>query len=455
VAQLLIAGPTIAHEHVHVATVAKLADPPGPPRANKTYPATFDYLAPPARPIRGTARDLDTGRPVPGLKVNGFGGAATTTTDEDGRYELLGQKKGPRYTVHARPANGSVYFPSLAEAADTGGLAALEIDLKVKAGVPVRGRLKDAATGKPVAGTVRYWALAGNTNVTSIPVGATAGEYYTLDVRTGPDGTFTCAALPGPGFLSVTADGWYQSARVDPKGFVETPGTTNSPDRLAIAVGGAALSSLDQESYQAIRLLKVDAAKPPAEQVIELTPAEPVRGRFVDLDGKTLDGVKVRGLHMAGDFWTEPLSTAEFTALPPHPDRPRRLTFRHPGRKLVGTAVVAAGNTRPVEFPLAPWATLTGRLLDADGKPIARASVYAPGGPGRDRRAVDTVPIATVFTDATGRFTIEGLLPGVPYQLNYREFQPPGRGGRATDEVSLKPGEDRDLGDLRMPARDP
>src|SRR5207237_7929729 len=121
-------------------------------------------------------------------------------------YELPGQKKGPRHTVYARPADGSVYFPTMAEAADTGGLDPLDIDLKVKAGVPVRGRLKDAATGKPVVGTVRYWALAGNENVATIPLGKAAGEYYTLDVRTKLDGTFTCAALPGPGFLTVTAD---------------------------------------------------------------------------------------------------------------------------------------------------------------------------------------------------------------------------------------------------------
>jgi RNA polymerase sigma factor (sigma-70 family) len=453
VAQLLVAGPTIAHETIHAATVAKLADAPGP-RTNKVYPATFDYLAAPARPVRGVARDIDTGKPVPGLEVNGFGGAAVVTTDKEARYELPGQKKGPRYTVYARPADGSVYFPTMAEAADTGGLDPLDIDLKVKAGVPVRGRLKDAKTGKPVVGTVRYWAFGSNPNVGTVPLGDRAGEYYTVDVRTKPDGTFTCAALPGPGFLTVTAGGWYQSARVDPQGLTEEAGLTNDPDRLSIAVGGGALSGLAQEGYEAILLLKVDADHPPAEQVIELTPAEPIRGRLVGPDGKPLDRVNVRGLHQTGDHLSEPLPGAEFQARPPHPERPRRLMFRHDGRKLVGSALVKAGSAEPVEFKLEPWASVTGRLLDTDGRPVARAMLYVGGGRGNDPRAADSVPTGTVYTNATGKFTLNGLLPGVPYKLGYRVLQRPRAGGPATDEFTLKPGEGRDLGDLRVPARE-
>jgi RNA polymerase sigma factor (sigma-70 family) len=451
--QLHVAGPNLAHEFIDVATVAAITDPVGP-RPTRVNPPTFDHAVAPARLIRGTARDIDSSKPVPGLKVNGYGGASTTTTDKDGRYELPGNKKGPRYSVYARAADGSVYFPSMAEAADIAGLAPLEMDLKVKAGIPVRGRLKDAATGNPVVGTVRYWALVDNPNVASVPVGARAGEYYTLDVQTKPDGTFTCAVLPGMGCLSVAVNGWYQAARVIQTWKAEDGRMMASPpDQIAIAVGGNAQSSLSQDAYQAIRFLNVDAAKPPEEQVIELTPAEPVRGRFIDQVSKPLEGVTVRGLSQSGDSWSDPLA-AEFTARPPHPDRPRRLTFRHDERKLVGTAVVASGSVQPVEFKLEPWAALTGRLVDADGKPVARASIFAPGR-GRDDKTYGTVPMRTIYTDANGRFKIDGLLPGMMYNLNFREFGPTGRSGQVTKDLDLKAGEERNLGDLKVPAREP
>ena len=69
VVSLLVDGPNIAHEFIYAATVKTLPEPAGR-RTNKTYAATFDHLVQPARPIHGTARDPDTGRPVPDLKVN-------------------------------------------------------------------------------------------------------------------------------------------------------------------------------------------------------------------------------------------------------------------------------------------------------------------------------------------------------------------------------------------------
>ena len=118
--------------------------------------------------------------------------------------------------------------------------------------------------------------------------------------------------------------------------------------------------------------------KPPGEQRIDLTPAEPVRGRLLDPDGKPLTGVQVRGLNRDRGRVVEPLPGTEFVASPPHPDRPRRLAFRHDGRKLVGTAVVAAGLAKPIEVRLEPWGSVFGRLVDTEGRPVAKASIFSP-----------------------------------------------------------------------------
>jgi hypothetical protein len=311
--------------------------------------------------------------------------------------------------------------------------------------------LKDAATGKAIVGTVHYWALAGNPHVDDIPVGfEETGLVYTLDVRTKPDGTFTIATLPGKGFLSVTADGWYPAARVDPAGFAENAGIASTPDKLAIAVGGMAVTSVDQESYQAIRFLTIDPAKPPKEQVIELTPAEPVRGRFLDPAGKPLDDVRIRGLAESHESWSSP-RVGEFLARPPHPDRPRRLTFRHDGRKLIGTVIVTAGSARPVEFKLQPWAALAGRLVDGDGRPIPRA-IIRPLGHDRDGKLIDwTEDQRGVLTNAQGRFKVDGLLPDVTYEVRFWVDVPGGRRGVVAKDLHLKAGEERDLGDLKVP----
>src|SRR5205823_2643057 len=102
VARLHVTGPGIAYEFIQVVTVPVLDSKPG---TGRIYPAKFDVLTSPSRPIRGAVHDADTGKPVAGIRVNGFGGVSEATTDKDGRYELAGYKKGPRYTVYARPVD--------------------------------------------------------------------------------------------------------------------------------------------------------------------------------------------------------------------------------------------------------------------------------------------------------------------------------------------------------------
>ncbi|HKB01605.1 MAG TPA: sigma-70 family RNA polymerase sigma factor, partial [Gemmataceae bacterium] len=211
--QLSVTGQGIAYESIYPLTVPALGVKPTA-RTGKIYPATFDHLTAPARPIRGTVRDAATGKPLPGLRVNGYGGAVDVTTDADGRYELPGYKKGPKYTVYVRPADGSEYFPAQAEAADQAGFDPLVIDLKVQPGIPVSGSVREKS-GTPVAGTVRYYAFAGNPNVGQIPV----GDFYTQEVAIRPDGGFTVAVLPGLGFLGIKTKGHYPAARVDPDRF--------------------------------------------------------------------------------------------------------------------------------------------------------------------------------------------------------------------------------------------
>ena len=58
--------------------------------------------------------------------------------------------------------------------------------------------------------------------------------------------------------------------------------------------------------------------------------------------------------------------------------------------------------------------------------------------------------LPTVKTDAEGRFRIEGLVPGQSYTGNAVGEEAEKRGfGVVIDRVVLKPGETRDLGDVR------
>src|SRR5262249_41736270 len=131
-----------------------------------------------------------------------------------------------------------------------------------------------------------------------------------------------------------------------------------------------------------------------------------------------------------------------FQALALSPDRPRTLTCVHPTRKLAGHLRLTGKEAGPVTITLRPWATLTGRLLDEEGNPMAGVS-------GRLFYSVDSarglfesgIPPSTkaVKTDARGAFRIEGVFPGMPAGLvfvkdgNFRNV------GRDYRQLSLKP----------------
>jgi hypothetical protein len=90
-------GPAIATADLEVMTRAG-------EKVGGLYGASFDYLAVASRPIRGVVRDMETRKPLAGVSV-GIRVAFNpyprwiTVTDNNGRYELLGLAKSPRYEL--------------------------------------------------------------------------------------------------------------------------------------------------------------------------------------------------------------------------------------------------------------------------------------------------------------------------------------------------------------------
>src|SRR5262249_6969301 len=152
---------------------------------------------------------------------------------------------------------------------------------------------------------------------------------------------------------------------------------------------------------------------------LELDPGRTLEGKLVGPDGKPVTGATAFGLtyeprserstSYSISRENTVLETEAFTALGLDPQQPRTLTFVHKERKLVGDAVVTGDDKGPLTVQLEPWGTLTGRLVDADGKPLAGVRVWwkAPGLPAPGLRPADQI----VETDRDGRFRVEGLVP--------------------------------------------
>ena len=183
---------------------------------------------------------------------------------------------------------------------------------------------------------------------------------------------------------------------------------------------------------------------------LQLDPGLTQTGTVLGPDGQPLPGVLVSGLR---PFDSGPLTlqTATFTVLALNGHDSRELFFLHMERKLGGHLTLRGDEKIAPTVKLDPLGTLRGRILDDDGQPRARVQVqlrYAVKPVDRPGQWWD-LRREPVTTDQNGCFRIEYIIPGVELLLQGIEKNKFLRFGEERMKgLSLRPGEDKDLGDI-------
>ena len=176
------------------------------------YGTRFDHVVAPTRPIVGTVRDKDTGTPIPGVRITGRPDLSNSRivtpgveakTDAQGRYRLEGLPVANGFRLFTEAPAGQPYVNGgFAVPASESRTGPFPFDIALKRGVLVRGRLIDKATGRPLRGSVSYWAFRGNPHLDEYP-------YFKRDSQEtrvlipGDDGRFEIPALPGRGLITA------------------------------------------------------------------------------------------------------------------------------------------------------------------------------------------------------------------------------------------------------------
>jgi hypothetical protein len=317
----------------------------------------------------------------------------------------------------------------------------VKLDFPLKRGLLIRGKVTDRANGKPVRAFVTWFILADNPHLRDAP-GFTRSR--SSDRLNRPDGTFTVVGLPGRGIVT---------ARV--------PSYQAGP-RYLTGVGAEKIKGLRQPQEDFVTwphivakwthhtLAGVEPAKGARELRCDLAldPGKTIRGTVVDPDGKPLDGVQIRGSWGAEGPSGKPLPAAAFTLTTVDTERPRPYFFRHPGRKLGAVVLFKGDSTDSVTVKLQPLGAVTGRLLDLDGVPVARGGLmgYFEDGQLNIKRGWGGFFWATAGKD--GRFRAE-VFPGIRVGA-YFDVAPARVGDRVFKDLTLRPGEVRDLGDVKV-----
>src|SRR5262249_47478639 len=158
-------------------------------------------------------------------------------------------------------------------------------------------------------------------------------------------------------------------------------------------------------NYSAIARIDVAKGVDAVKRDITLDPGWMFTGKVLGPDGKPLTGVRGFGL-ASWDWWLsddEELSKGEFTVRGFDPEKPRDVLFMHWEKGLVGAARPPKVKGGPVTVQMEPGAAVTGRLVDADGKPRAGVDLEVSFRT-KDRKHWYGYLPERIKTDAEGRF---------------------------------------------------
>jgi RNA polymerase sigma factor (sigma-70 family) len=422
------------------------------------YPTDFTFLLGPGKTITGTVRDRKTGKPIAGILVAHSSYHARATTNDRGEYRIVGAPKQPKYMMALGGRKGVPYIDyTQFDIADTPGLDPVKLDFELERGVEISGKVIDKVSGKPVSGgRVGYFHAGDNPNVKDFATLTGAKFIISQWGQIGHDGSFTVLGIPGPGALVVLARDSTRYVRLDVGPELRRLKVNGSPIGATHAVFTVDASEDDPKTRTCTIHVTASASRPVLVQ---------------DPDGKPIRDAQAAGLRdseMPTKLTSDRLT---ITGLPKDSTRARAVVILHPERNLGGVASVSSDSDRPVEVKLQPLGTLSGRLVDDDGKPL----------PGRkvllflflDAKKFENLPkewcpfdslITTawrefttreVTTDKDGRFTVTGLLPGERYDLNAAEGQFRRRAAptHRYRDFRVESGKVKDVGDLKPQRR--
>jgi RNA polymerase sigma factor (sigma-70 family) len=389
----------------------------------------------------------------------------TATTGTDGRYEIRGARKHRGYMVECFADPKAGLLPCQAFADDTVGYEPITLDLKCAKGVIITGTVRDKSTGAPLGASVHVAVLANNPFVKDYPPFRHSASLASGQNYTDKDGRFRVVTIAGPVLLMAgpnTSDSRqvYKPMKADPK----------YPDYFHTRFGGLGYYGLDS-SFGIVHgcWCKVIVARKSDTEIhadVELERATKMTVRVVDAGGKPVTGAHATGFtHIDYENARPSPDTDALTVYNVEPGKDRLVAVAHAKRKLVGTLIVKAADKEPA-VKLGPGGSVSGRLVGADGKPIAGMTVYLhyarrevcevshvlDGDPERIGRCLPRQAV----TGADGTFRFDCLFPGFEFRLLFhkgkKQYGPDYE--KAAKHTVAKHGDERKLGDVVVMPRE-
>jgi hypothetical protein len=415
----------------------------------------FDHVMEIELVIRGSVFTGPDRKPVAGAGVGGgtFQGRLPTT-DAAGHFELRGLRRSQTAGLSVHPPGDLLSRHLQLEVAP--GETVLDVEVELKEGIVVEGRVFDPATGMGVHAQILYLPLADNHFVDQPGYDGNISGGVTND-----DGHFRRLVPPGPGVLMA------QVRRARPQGDGNKPmpyrqASFNEEDskRVPTTVGETGdryftVSANRQRPLNLHEAVKVIDAAPDSGPITCDLPLD--RGNTATISIEDDQGQPLSDAWVAGVADTPPMTfkiaAPTCTIYGLGADRPRRIWVFHPERHLAASLTLTGEEPGPVTVRLGAPATIVGRALDPDGEPLADVVVDVSylRRIASELQRFATMEKAPLKTDADGRFRVEDLLPGERLAIGFKQADAYFYiDGLTTKERQLAAGQKLELGDVKV-----
>jgi RNA polymerase sigma factor (sigma-70 family) len=400
----------------------------------------------PAQLIEGIVTAADSGKPLAHALVSvnsdnnpdapfAMGPGVSGQADARGRFRL-NPPTGKMFTVRAQLAEGEPYLRVEKSFKWRGGVVRHEVKLALPRGVLIRGKVTEAASGKPVAGAV---------------IRDTMGLWVNPTVSTRPDGTFQIAVPPGRGHL-----------------LVKGPGNDYIPLEITHGELEGGKPSGSRLYPDAVVPFQLKAGAGVHKVSVRLRRGVTIRGRLEGPDGQAPREALLlcwSQVPQHAPIWfaaSVHLTDGRFELRGCDPEKTYTVHFLDAAKERGATVRLsvkkAAG--KPVIVRLGPCGSAEARFVDKQGKPlptfrpifyiVARLGTGAAG----QGISADSDFVANVdrlhysggggIVDARGRCRYPALIPGATYRILGNNF-------RSVKDFRVKPGERLKLPDIVIP----
>ena len=421
-------------------------------------------------PIVGRVSEVGFGRPVIGATVSpwrapafGFNRAEelmAAQTGVSGRYELLGMPAGS-WRIFAAPPKGQkmVAVERRIEIKPDDFVAT--VDYKMPQGVTVTGSVTDRNSGEPVPGTVSFYVFSDNPNLEQLKPSSISVDRHSTSVD--EQGRFEIQVLPGPGILT------FRASTSVPQNYRRGIGWDQIDHHVYQLNGNHTMFRTEPSliAYNCTQLYEVNIPDTNEVHERDLVVGErrtDVPLHFTGPAGKRLPSsiyysnatpdeysFRLWAPHSSRTAWQE--AVISFFA----DGKPRVVQAVDSQHELAGWTWVQPDD-ESATIELKPAASVRGRVVREDGSPVAGAAIHTPYAydPTEKAGVLPSQPEQGYYshTDDAGRFEFIGLAPNLPLTVMIDQEDDALNRLLARhyllEHLQLKPGETRDLGNLRI-----